>query len=237
MTRSNSPLAGSDLLSDLGASELQDIERACVFFTRGPEEEIVGHLEPSEDVFFILSGRVRVAVYSERGREVTFRKLGSGRQFGELAAIDGGSRSASVWAETPCRLARLSRSEFQAVLKRHACVHDRLTHQLTKLVRQLSERVFEFSTIAVHNRVQSELLRLAHQSGVRDNTALIPDPPTQEQIATQVSTHREAVSREFSLLKRRGVIERHGKALKIADVRELERLVHHAVGLPVQDEL
>lgn len=235
MARDGRDLAEIELLADLSEADRAEVARACGWAIYAPGQEIIGHLETSRDVFLIVSGRVRVVVHSAGGRQVTFRELRAGQQFGELSALDERPRSASVVAAAPSELARLPWHAFRDLLATHPAVKDRMLRQLADLVRQLSERVFEFSTIAVHNRVQAELLRLAHAHGVRDNRAVLTDPPTHEQIAARVSTHREAVSRELSLLQRRGVVARRGRSLVVADVQRLMELVHDAVGLPIEE--
>jgi CRP-like cAMP-binding protein len=102
--------------------------------------------------------------------------------------------------------------------------------QLAGLVRSLTERVFEFSTLAVKNRVHAELLRLARDHMEGENTAVISPLPTHAQIAARVSTHREAVTRELNALERSGLIERRGGTLIIPDFARLARTVEEVLG-------
>lgn len=97
--------------------------------------------------------------------------------------------------------------------------------RLASLVRLMTERVFEISALAVRNRVQSELLRLARHGVARDNTSVISPAPTHADIASQVSTHREAVTRELNDLARAGLVERRSGALVVLDVARLARMV------------
>ena len=90
-----------------------------------------------------------------------------------------------------------------------------LSHQ----VRVLTSRVFEFSTLAVRNRVHAELLRMATPSG-----DIFPRP-THEDFASRISTHREAVTRELSRLEELGLLVRQGRALRLKDIGALRRLV------------
>jgi CRP-like cAMP-binding protein len=95
----------------------------------------------------------------------------------------------------------------------------------------MSRRVVEFSTLPVRHRVHAELLRLARIDATdparRDAT--IAPAPTNAEIASRISTHREAVSRELADLMRHGLIARRGGALVLRDVRALARMVEEAL--------
>ena len=101
---------------------------------------------------------------------------------------------------------------------------------VTAEVRRLSERVLEFSTLVVQNRIHAELLRLAADSGHRAGQALLSPAPSLSDIADRISTHREAVSRELSRLVSVGLLRRERGGLKITDVARLEMLVREAKG-------
>jgi CRP-like cAMP-binding protein len=94
---------------------------------------------------------------------------------------------------------------------------------LTTQVRALTERVFEFSTLAVRNRVHAELVRLARDHG--GNDAVIRPAPTHTEIASRISTHREAVTRELNRLEDLGLIVREGRSLRVQDLERLQAMV------------
>ncbi|QIG49237.1 winged helix-turn-helix domain-containing protein [Nordella sp. HKS 07] len=98
------------------------------------------------------------------------------------------------------------------------------TH-LTQQVRVLTRRVFEFSTMAVRQRLWAELLRLAEAAAKGEGQALLSPPPTHAEIASRISTHREAVTREFAWLEAQGFIVKEGRALKVPDLQKLRGLV------------
>ena len=93
------------IFRSLGDRELADIANRLIFNSYSKEEEIFGQYEEDDGVYFILSGLVRITVYSAAGKEVTFRDLGPGDMFGELAAIDGQPRSANACAKTDAHVA------------------------------------------------------------------------------------------------------------------------------------
>jgi CRP-like cAMP-binding protein len=94
----------------------------------------------------------------------------------------------------------------------------------------MSERIYEFSALAVRYRIYAELLRMAGPPQAGGSAAVIRPFPTHAELASRLSTHREAVSRELSYLVRRGVIERRGDSLIVLDLARLSRMVDDARG-------
>jgi len=90
--------------------------------------------------------------------------------------------------------------------------------------------VFELSTLHVNNRIQAEVLRLASLAPREGTSVRIVPAPTHVEIASRVSTHREAVTREINRLSRLGIIERRGNTLLVKDVDRLAKIVHEATG-------
>jgi len=154
-------LEGVAILVGLSAEARERLQKGCAWRRYRPGEPIVGYLDASNDVFFIVDGEVRVTIYSVAGRAVSFRNLGPGEVFGEYPAIDGGPRSASVEAARSSLIASLPASAFQELLQTEPKVAQALLPQLVTKIRALTTRVYEFSTLAVNNRIQAELLRLA----------------------------------------------------------------------------
>jgi CRP-like cAMP-binding protein len=216
------------LLASLPDERLAAVERLCRWHQRDTGQSLITYRDPSTDVYFLTAGKVRAVIYSAAGKAVAFRDHGPGDTFGELAAVDGRSRSASIEALEPCTIASLGASAFRRVLQDEPLVAQELMVHLTRLVRILTDRVYEFSTLAVSNRIQAELLRLSRGAEQADGSALISPAPLQADIAERISTHREAVAREFSRLASVGVVARRGKALLITDVKRLARMVSEA---------
>jgi CRP-like cAMP-binding protein len=171
-----------------------------------------------------------VTLFSVSGREVTFRDLNAGEMFGELAAIDGQPRSANVIALTDTLIASLSGEAFWQVLREQPEVAAVTLKRLVANVRDLSGRVFEFSTLTANNRIQAELLRLAQAHLQDDGEPVVIAPvPTHAEMASRVSTHREAVTRELSRLAKAGVIERRSGKLVVLDLARLRRMVENVL--------
>lgn len=218
------------LLGSLPDTSLQHLARDCTWRQFEAGEQLVNYQDVSTEVYFLTSGKLRVAVYSVEGKVVLFKDLRPGEMFGEIAAIDRAGRSAGVEAIEAGTVASLSANQFEGLLlKEPRLALAALKHVATE-VRRLSERVVEFSTLVVQNRIQAELLRLAAEAGQRQSQALLAPTPSLSEIADRISTHREAVSRELSRLASIGLLRREGPNLRIIDVARLARLVREAKG-------
>ena len=100
-------------------------------------------------MYLVVSGTVRVTTYAASGRQTTFRDICAGDIFGELAAIDGHPRSADVVAVTDALLASMAPGVFWSVLREQPTVAERVLARMCGLVRQLSERLVDLSTLDV----------------------------------------------------------------------------------------
>ena len=223
-------LSRATLFARLREAEREQLAKRLNWARYSAGEQIISHLDDSSDVFVVITGTVRVVIYSLTGREVTYRDIPAGKYFGELAAIDGLPRSASIVAMRDSLIASMSAETFWRIILDHPEVITCLVKDLTKSVRSLTERVFEFSALAVKNRIHAELLRLARAHMTGANEALIDPAPTHTEIASRISTRREAVARELSNLSRDGLLERRKGAWAIGDVERLACLVQEVVG-------
>jgi CRP-like cAMP-binding protein len=92
---------------------------------------------------------------------------------------------------------------------------------LAARVRALDNRVFEYSTLQVGQRICYELLRLAQRDPKNPRRGILESRPTHAEIAARVSTHREAVSRELKKLEREGHLQRQRGTLVLTDMPRL----------------
>jgi CRP-like cAMP-binding protein len=186
-----------------------------------PNHRLFTHDDPSCNVNLIVSGRVRVSYCTDNGRVITFRDHQAGDMFGELSALDDLPRSAEVRTLDEVFLVDLPQRAFLDLITEHAALSHAVMRHLVGLVRALSTRVVEYSSLPVAQRVHAELARLSRVDPARPKRYVIDPAPTQAELASRVSTHREAVARELSKLVKAGVIERHGKILFIRDMQAL----------------
>jgi CRP/FNR family cyclic AMP-dependent transcriptional regulator len=218
-------LAGVKLFSCLDADAREAIERECAWRRYRTGERVFERGSQSSEVFFVIEGAVNIVSFSSTGREITFAEVGFGETVGELAAIDGQPRSASVVATEDSLLAILPAESFIELLKRNGEVAFALLQRMSGIVRKGTDQVIQVSSVAATNRVYSELLSRAEQDPtVPDLWVIKPLPPIRE-LASTVGTTRELVSNTLNRLYPSGLIRRKGTNLYIMDRSALEELV------------
>jgi len=226
-------LSGVELFAELDLAERQAVAERCTGRQFAAGELVLNHRDTSREVFFVLSGTVEVGLFSLSGKRVSFQDKGAGQAVGELAAVDGAPRCAHVLAHTDCRTASMTHKDFLDVVHTYPRVSAKLMQALVRQIRELSARVFEFNALCVNNRIQVELLRCATSAAADGNQRLITPVPTHTEIASRVSTHREAVTREMSRLAKQGLLERAKDALIVKDFSQLQALVEQSLGKPL----
>ncbi|CAO3445962.1 hypothetical protein [Azospirillum largimobile] len=219
------------LLHPLTAEQRSDVARQCRWRRFAPDEQLIDHWAETRDVAFIVDGRVRVVSHSAGGREVSFSDIESGELVGEMSALDGRPRSASVVAlGEGALIAFLPARPFQQLVAAHPELAMAMMLRLCDKLRSATDRIMELSTLGANNRIHAELLRLAKRGTRRGASAIIAPIPVHSDIAARVSTTRETVARVLSDLTRDGVLERRSDALVVRDLPKLELLVEDVRG-------
>ncbi len=233
--RADFTLAGNKMLAPLERAAIARIEAACSWKVAHTNEPIVNRDSDSRDVFFVVKGRCRIVNFSPSGREVAYAVAGPGEFFGEMAAIDGLPRSATVVALEDCVLGAITPHTFREIIEQHPKVAFVIMEKLVRIVRTSDDRIMDLATLSAYQRVYSELLKLVKPDPVRQGSWLIYPLPTQAQIAAQASTTRETVARVLSHLSGDGVAERKSKTLYVRQIDRLRQLCDKAPG-PVKPE-
>ena len=184
----------------------------------------------TSDVFFVVEGAVRVQIRTAGGRELILAELQAGGMVGEIAAIDGEPRTATVTAMVPSRLCSLPADAFidAATSSPAACLG--LLRHTTRILRRQAQRVVEREALPVKLRLCAELLRLSRpRTGcVRPGERIVSPPPPQHEIAARIGARREAVSRELADLVRQGSVEKVRAGLVLPDPEALAAAIARA---------
>ncbi|MBL9097351.1 MAG: Crp/Fnr family transcriptional regulator [Alphaproteobacteria bacterium] len=222
--RAEFTLNGNKMLAPLDRAAIQRVESHCTWRTVHANEPIVNRDSDSHDVFFVVRGRCRIVNFSPSGREVAYALAGPGDFFGEMAAIDGLPRSATVVALEDTVLGAITPQSFRDLVEQHPKVAFVIMEKLVRIVRTSDDRIMDLATLSAYQRVYSELLKLVKPDPVRQGSWLIYPLPTQAQIASQASTTRETVARVLSHLSQDGVAERKSKTLYVRQIERLRQL-------------
>ncbi len=167
--------------------------------------------EFTRSLYVILSGKVRVYLNDENGKELVLDVKGPGEYFGEMA-LDEGPRSASVVTIEPCQFAVISMPDFRAVLIEQPEIALQVIKNLIHMSRGLNEHVRSLALLDVYGRVARMLLDLAVEQG---GNHVIPEKLTQQEMASKVGTSREVINRILRDLTTGGYIKIEEKKITI----------------------
>ncbi|MBW3657438.1 MAG: Crp/Fnr family transcriptional regulator [Actinobacteria bacterium] len=212
---------GTDLLTPEQLDELRGLagtrrlRRGVTLFCEG---------DRSDTVAYLLSGRVKVSYHTRTGVEVVLAVHGPGQLLGELSAIDGSPRSASVVALEPVDVVLVPAVTFRRFLTTHPDLTLRLLELLAERLRDADRKRVEFGSHDVVGRVAARLSELTERYGVAgDGTVDVELPLTQDELAAWVGASREGVSKALRVLRERGVIATGRRRIIVHDRDELAR--------------
>lgn len=164
---------------------------------------IISEGDASDSLFIILSGRVKVYLSNDDGKEVTIGTHGPGEHVGELA-LDGGLRSASVITLEPTTCSVVTGANLREFVVAHPDFALHLIHLLIRRLRHVTESVKSLALQDVYGRVVGLLNELSEPDG---DVRIVRDRMTQREIAERVGSSREMVSRIFKDLSTGGYLE------------------------------
>ncbi len=171
---------------------------------------IVSEGDRSDSLYVILTGKVKVYLADEEGKEMVLSTQGPGEYFGEII-LDEGPRSASVMTLEPSKFSIVSREQFNEFLAQSPEVTLELVRSLIHRVRELTKKVSDLALLDVYGRVRGLLLELATEQDGK----LVVERLTQQEMASRVGCAREMISRIFKDLRTGGYIKDDGERIII----------------------
>ena len=188
--------------------------------TRGYEKGtlIYAEGEPSQGLYLVGSGSVRIFKSSEDGREQDLHRIGPGQSFSDAAAFDGAPTVANAETVGSTLVHLIPRDSLRELMMRYPEIGLSVTQVLAQRVRELSTLAGELSLRHVVSRIAAMLLRL----GVKNATVVLP---TRHELAATVGTVREVVTRGLKHLERLGAIRLEPRRrVTLLDRAKLDRL-------------
>jgi len=216
-------LKSSPLFAALDETELNSLA-ACAGRRTYPSGEILfSEGEPCAGLLIVVSGRVRIFKTSPSGREHVLSLDGPGSSIAELPVFDGGPYPASASATQSSELLFISRKDFRAICLQHPDVALKVLQVVGARLRRLVGIIEELSFTTVRHRLISWLLRQARTEGRPIERGLTFSlQASHQELASQIGTVRELVSRNIARLQAQGFIEVNGREVTILDAEGLE---------------
>jgi CRP-like cAMP-binding protein len=179
--------------------------------------------EPCAGLYVVESGSIRIFKSSAGGREQVLSIEGPGGSVAELPVFDGGNYPASVVAMEETILSFVSKQDIHALCLAHPEVALKFLRVVGGRLRRLVGIIEELSFTTVRHRLSAYLIRLAQREGKKVAQGVeVMLPANNQELAAQIGTVRELVSRNLSRLQAEGVLNIDGRSLVIRDLKALE---------------
>jgi CRP-like cAMP-binding protein len=216
------------VFSGLEENELDFLVQRAVPRQYGGSEIIFNEGEPCSGLYVVQSGHVRIFKSSSSGREQVLSIDGPGSSVAELPVFDGGNYPASCAAVDDSTLLFVSKQDFQALCLAHPQVALKVLRVVGARLRRLVGIIEELSFTTVRGRIASFLLRLAEKGKRTPEGIEIELPTSNQELASQIGTVRELISRNLSRFQAEGIIKLAGRHVVIADLKLLQDELHSA---------
>ena len=195
-------------------------------------EIIFAEGDPCTGLYVVQAGHVRIFKSSAGGREQVLAIEGPGSSIAELPVFDGGGYPASAQAVSDCTLLFFSRENFQTLCMQHPQVALKVLRVVGGRLRRLVGIIEELSFTTIRHRLIALLVRLGKTDGTREGDAVkLTLPMNNTELAAQIGTVRELVSRNLSRLQSEGLIQLDNRDVHVPSLKRLEAELNES-GMP-----
>lgn len=215
-------LRKTPLFVDLAEEELAYMAERAVVRRFDAGQLVFSEGDPCPGLWVIETGRVRIFKSSSSGREQVLAIEGPGSSVAELPVFDGGKYPASAAAVDEATLLFISKEDFQSLCLKHPQVGLKVLRIVGRRLRGLVGIIEELSFGTVRHRLIALLVRLARQGQRTAEGVQVELPATNQELAAQIGTVRELVSRNLSRLQAENRIRIEGRNVVIADLAALQ---------------
>ena len=220
-------LSSVPIFSDLDKETIEKVTQLGTVRTYPKQSVILSEEEAGNALFVIISGKVKVARSSKNdvSKEVILSILNPSDFFGEMALLDGMSRSANVIALEESKLFIIQRKDFLNLLEQHPEVSITLLQEITQRFRAATMKIKALSLKDAEGKVATVILQLADDIGkIKQGVVEIEKLPFQHDLANMAGTSRETISRTLHSFAKKGLIELDGSKLRITNYESFKDL-------------
>jgi CRP/FNR family transcriptional regulator len=192
-------------------------------------ELLFSESEPCHGLHIIARGKVRIFKTSASGREQVLAINNPGESVAELPVFDGGAYPASAMAIEETEIAFISRRDFQAHCMEHPEVALKVLATVGARLRRLVGIIEELSFTTIRQRLIATLVRLAESEGKQTKRGIeFLLPSSHQELANQLGTVRELISRNLARLQAEGLLEVDARQIVVKDSKGLNALLTNA---------
>jgi len=219
MTESPMPTSGNEQIFDL-------LSRAPLFGTFAPDalaacaekfrevrfakdEMLFARGDPGTHLYIVCEGQIRLAIATSEGRELSFQIVGPGDLFGEIALLDGQSRSAGATALAATTAFSLDRNAFNRLRAAYPAISDAVISYLSRRLREVSDKLETLALYPLENRLARFLLTaLQGQPDPVGRRTPLELGYSQGELAMLLGASRPKLNAALGALERAGAIRR-----------------------------
>lgn len=209
-------LKANPFFAGLGDEAIKAISALCVSRRLNPGETLFLKGDPGDALYAVRRGQIRIATGNSAGRRLTLNLLGPGDVFGEVALLDGRSRTADAVAAEPTELYTVFRRDFFNLLEKRPGVAIRIIELLCERIRWMSAQMEERALLPLEARLAHRLVALSEDYGHELHVS-------QEELAIFVGASRESVNRQLQDWRRRGWVELSRNRIRVLHPTHLYR--------------
>ena len=212
------------LMSTMPQRVLDDLVKFTTIARVEPHRVIFSKGDPGDCLYGILAGRVRIFSASPEGDEIVLNVLESGELFGEIALLDGSTRTASAAAMEQADLMRIHRDHFLPYVRANP---DLLLSMLTLLcnrLRRSSSMIEDTAFLPLPARLAKRLLVLGEHYR-RPGTQVITVPLSQHELGSMVGVSRETANKQLAIWRAAGIVDTARGTTIIRNSEALRELV------------
>ena len=209
------------LFADLSEQELNALAHRTVKHHVRSGETIFTEGDPCQGFFIVEDGEVKIFKTAASGREQVLTVDRTGNSIAEIPVFDGGPYPASAMATVDTTLLFVSKRDFRTLILEHPEIGLKVLKNVGSRLRRLVYLIEELSFTTVRGRLLTYLARLAATEGEHTGRGTELTLPTNQEMASQVGTVRELISRNLSRLQAEGLLRVDGKRVIIPDVAAL----------------
>jgi len=221
-----SVLERTALLSNLSREELQTLAARTVRKLFSAGELLFSEGEPCSGLHIIARGKVRIFKTSVNGREQVLAVNVPGESVAELPVFDGGPYPASAMATEDTEIAFISRRDFHAYCMEHPEVPLKVLSVVGARLRRLVGIIEELSFTTIRQRLIALLVKLAQSEGQKTERGVeFQLPATHQELANQLGTVRELISRNLMRLQAEGLLDVDARQIVVRDLKGLSALL------------
>jgi len=212
------------LISTMPERALDDLVKFSTVARFEPHQDILRKGEPGDCLYGILSGRVRIYSTSPEGDEIVLSIMEPGELFGEIALLDGSTRTASAAAMEHTDLLRIHRDHFLPYIKANPDLLLRMLSLVCQRLRWTNAIIEDAAFLTFPARLAKRLLFLAEHYP-RPEGADLTVPLSQQDLGRMVGAGREAINKQLSMWRSAGIVETARGAIVIRNCEALRELI------------